>query len=138
MKKVFIAAFALISMSACAQKNDIPAAAKTAFAKAYPTVSKPTWEKEDGNFEASFEKDGQQLSVIYNAKGEMLESEVEIKVTDLPATVADYMKLHYKGITIKSAAKITKSNGTVNYEAGIKGKDVLFDAAGKFLKEAKD
>jgi hypothetical protein len=39
---------------------------------------------------------------------------------------------------VKETAKITKANGEVNYEVGIKGKDVLFDAKGKFLKEAKD
>lgn len=138
MKKVLFSFIILISATASAQSKGIPAAAKTAFAKSYPGVSKVTWEKEDGNFEASFEQNGNQLSVIYDVKGAVLESEAEIKITDLPASVTGYMKEHYKGIAIKSAAKITKANGTLNYEAGIKGKDVLFDVNGKFLKEAKD
>jgi hypothetical protein len=35
-------------------------------------------------------------------------------------------------------AKITKADGTVNYEAEVDGKDVIFNSIGKFLKEAKD
>ena len=66
------------------------------------------------------------------------ESEMEIKVADLPATVQAYMKEHYKGKTVKEGAKITKADGTVNYEAALGGKDVIFDANGKFLKEMKD
>jgi hypothetical protein len=48
------------------------------------------------------------------------------------------MKQHYPGIAIGEAARITKANGETNYEAEIKGKDVVFDAKGKFLKEEKD
>lgn len=138
MKKLFFPLFALLTISASAQKPNVPDAAKKAFAKSCPGISKVTWEKEDGNFEASFEQNGNQLSVIYDAKGAMLESEIEMKAADLPAGIIAYMKEHYKGVSIKSGAKITKANGTINYEAAIKGKDVLFDAGGKFLKEAKD
>jgi hypothetical protein len=31
-----------------------------------------------------------------------------------------------------------KANGEVNYEAEVPHKDVIFDANGKFIKEAKD
>lgn len=44
----------------------------------------------------------------------------------------------YKGKTIKEGAKITTADGTVNYEAEVDGKDVIFDTNGKFLKEVKD
>ena len=96
------------------------------------------WEKEDGNYEVTFVDKGKELSAVYNAKGILTESEHEIKVSELPAAVTAYMKDHYKGITVKGAAKITKADGSINYEAAIKGKDVLFDANGKFIKEAKD
>jgi len=50
----------------------------------------------------------------------------------------EYVKAHYKGATAKEAAKITKADGTVNYEAEVSKKDVIFDAKGKFIKEEKD
>ena len=68
----------------------------------------------------------------------MTESEMDIKVTDLPATVLAYVKERYKGKTIKEGAKITTIDSTVNYEAEVDGKDVIFYTNGKFLKEVKD
>ena len=131
---------AAIGFSACAQKIDaskVPAAVKAAFAKQYPGVT-VKWEKEDGKFEAGFKHNGSTMSALFEANGMMTESEMDIKVADLPASVLVYVKDHYKGKSIKEGAKITKADGTVNYEAEVDGKDVIFDANGKFLKEAKD
>jgi len=115
----------------------VPAAVKTAFAKAYPgTTAK--WEKEDGKFEANFKQSGNAISVLYEANGTMTESEIDIKVSELPAAILSYLKTHYKGKAIKEAAKITKADGTINYEAEVNGKDVIFDANENFLKEVKD
>lgn len=139
MKKILLALALIVTMAVIAQKNGVaPNAAKAAFTKAYPGAVKIKWEQEAGNYEVSFTLNGQECSAIYDPKGGLVESEQEIKVTDLPAVVSAYMKNHYKGVTVKGAAKITKADGTVNYEAEIKGKDVLFDANGKFLKEVKD
>ncbi len=142
MKKIIMMTVAAMSITfaASAQKlndADVPAAVKTSFAKKYPgSVAK--WEKEDAKYEAGFKKDGKTMSASFEASGTFTESEVDIKVADLPATVLTYVKEHYKGKTIKEGAKITKADGTINYEAEVDGKDVIFDAAGKFLKEVKD
>jgi len=138
MKKIFLAVAVLITVTVTAQKSGAPVAAKTAFAKAYPAATKVKWEKEDGNYEVSFVDKGNEMSAIYNADGVFQEIEHEMKVAELPAPVSAYMKEHYKGIVVKGAAKITKADGSINYEAAVKGKDVLFDINGKFIKEAKD
>lgn len=139
MKKILLALALIVTVAVIAQKKGgATDAAKAAFTKAYPGATKVKWEKEDGNFEVSFTLNGQEASAIYDAKGGLVESEQELKVTNLPAVITAYMREHYKGISVKGAAKITKAGGTVNYEAAIKGKDVLFDANGKFLKEVKD
>jgi|SRR5882724_3815290 len=114
-----------------------PAAAKASFEKAYPGVA-AKWEKEDGNYEASFSDKGQKMSAVYDGKGTLKETEVTIKASELPAGVAEYVKQHYKGAPIKEAAKITKANGTVNFEAEVNKMDVIFDAKGTFIKEEKD
>lgn len=142
MKKLMMmsALVAAIGFSACGQKLDaskVPAAVKAAFAKQYPGIT-TKWEKEDGKFEAGFKQNGNTMSALFEANGTMTESEMDIKVSDLPATVLAYVKDHYKGKTIKEGAKITKADGTVNYEAEVDGKDVIFDSNGKFLKEVKD
>jgi hypothetical protein len=138
-----LAAIAIVGTASTtqAQKLDaskVPATVKTAFTKKYPHVDNVKWEKEDGNFEAGFKENNQSMSTIFTPDGTLVESEVSIPVTSLPAAVTSYMKDHYKNVTVKEAAKITKASGEINYEAEIKGKDVIFDANGKFLKEAKD
>ena len=115
------AMFATIGFAACAQKLDaskVPVAVKAAFAKQYPgAIAK--WEKEAGNYEVNFKQNGSTMSALYDANGTMKESEMDIKVSDLPATVQAYIKEHYKGKTVKEAAIITKADGSVNYEAEI-------------------
>lgn len=129
-----------IVLSACGQKLDaskVPAAVKTNFEKQFPGAT-AKWEKEDGKFEVNFKHNGHEMSALFEENGTMTESEMEIKETELPAAVLAYVKEHYNGKKIKSAAKITKADGSVNWEANVNGKDAIFDANGNFLKEVKD
>ena len=142
MKKLLIA-FLLVCVSLLSTKaqkleaSKVPAPVKETFAKKYPGIT-PAWENENGKYEAGFKSKGQSMSALFAADGTMIESEVDIKVSELPASVLQYVKEHYKGAEIKEAAKITKVDGTVNFEAEVNKMDVLFDANGKFLKEVKD
>ena len=115
-----------------------PAVVKTAFEKAFPGATKTKWEKEDGNYEAGFTDKGNKMAAVYNPQGALQETEVMISISALPAGVTDYLKQHYKGETIHEAAKITKADGTINYEAEVSKKDVIFDTKGNFIKEEKD
>lgn len=115
-----------------------PAAAKTAFAKAFPGAEKAKWEKEKKGYEVEFTSGGKQMSAVYDKTGAIKETEEDIKPADLPAAVVSYVKAHYPKDSIKEAAKITLPNGTVNYEAEVNKKDLIFDAAGKFIREEKD
>ena len=142
----FLIVIALGISSAClAQKEEkegkkiaAPPAAKTALLKAFPGSSNIKWEKENGSYEAEFQQNGKKMSAEFDDKGTLLESELTIKTSELPAPALQYVKEHYKGASIKEAAKITKSNGEINYEAEVNKVDVIFDANGKFIKEAKD
>jgi Putative beta-lactamase-inhibitor-like, PepSY-like len=142
MKKymLMVAVIATISLSANAQKMAaarVPAAVKAAFAKQFVGAT-AKWEKEDGQYEAGFNMDGKEMSALFSTDGKMTESEVSMQPTELLTKILIYVKKNYKGKKIKTAAKITKADGTVNYEAEVNGVDVLFDANGKFLKEVKD
>jgi len=141
MKKLitFTACITAITFTAFAQKIDagkVPASVKTNFVKQYPGVA-TKWEKENGKYEASFKKDGNTMSALFEKNGTMTESETDIKVSALPAAVLAYVKANYKGKTVKEGAKITKADGTVMYEAEVDGKDVIFDSNGKFVKVMK-
>ena len=139
MKKTILLAVICIGISGIAfaqTKVLVPAEVLKAFKKSYPDVN-PKWENEHGKYEAGFKKDGHNMSLLYKADGTLEETEVAIPVTTLSPKIVKYVEEHQLG-KIKEAAKITKANGEVNYEAEVKSGDVLFDANGNFLKIAKD
>lgn len=120
------------------QEKDVPSPVKTAFQKNFPKVKVEKWEMEGSNFEIEFELNKTEQSVLFDAQGNLLETEVEIELNQLPKGVLEYVKANYKGKKVKEAAKITDAKGTVTYEAEIKGMDILFDITGKFIKEIKN
>lgn len=128
-----IALLLFVATTSWAQKlnaTKVPSAVKTAFSKTHSSISKVSWSKEDVNFEAEFTLNGKETSEVYSTNGTFLESEVEIKTSELPAAI----KMKLKDQKVAEAAKITKANDSVIYEAEVKGKDLLFDANGNSVK----
>ena len=113
---------------------DVPAAAKATVSKRYPDVKQVKWEKEDRNYEAGLTHNGKKLSLIIDAKGNILETETTIAESALPASVREYVAKHHTGKKIKEAAEIVDANGKKTYEAEVGGKDLLFDTNGQFIK----
>ncbi len=129
-----------ISISSRAQKikeSDVPGPVKTSFAKRYPGVVSQ-WEKEDQHYEAGFKMHGKTMSALFSNDGTLLETEITIKTQELPLPVVTYLNSNYKGRAISEAAKITKADGTVNYEAEVEMTDLIFDSIGHFLRKQKD
>lgn len=140
-KMFIVLAIAFSSCGAEAQEMksaDVPVAVKSAFEKLYPNVNDVDWEKEDANYEAGFEVNKNETSVVFDANGNLLETEVEIKTSELPQGVTDYVTKNHAGAKITEAAKITDADGTVTYEAEVGKSDLIFDANGKFIKEVKE
>jgi hypothetical protein len=156
MKKVISTAilFFAISMAVSAQnthKNDekehredqkqhvkVPAAVSAALMKKYPEASKVTWEKEAGNYEANWGgKDGEENSVQFTPAGNFVEIVKAIPVDQLPKPALEYIKMHYKNAKVKEAGMVTDAAGKTFYEAEVNGKDIVFDASGKFVKVEK-
>jgi hypothetical protein len=138
MKKfaILLCAIMLVAFT-YAQKvseNEIPLPVKSALLKSYPKAKGVKWEREDGRFEAAFEIEGSKYSLLIDVSGNILETETEIKVSDLPVRAKEYITKKYPGQKIKEAAKIVDSKGFVTYEAELKGRDLIFDSEGKFIK----
>ena len=139
MKKaslIIIGTLAVTSLFAQTKTNqNIPLNVKNAFAKQFPSVKNVKWNKEDSNFEASFDLNGLDNSALFNLDGNILETETEIK--DLPKDILAAVKAKYPNQKVLEIAKITNSKSVVTYEVEIKGKDLIFDSKGKFLEEIK-
>jgi actin-like ATPase involved in cell morphogenesis len=130
----FLAAGTLLS--ACQQKtgvSDIPGAVNEAFQKQFAGAKDVKWGREEGNFEVNFEQGEKEMSAVFTPSGVLDETEVEIKNNELPPAVVTYISHNYNSAEVEEAARITKANGEVLYEAEADGKDLIFDATGKFL-----
>jgi hypothetical protein len=141
MKKILLITLVFMNIHVSAQKisaSKVPALVKSAFARDYPKVSKVKWEKENGNYEANFTQNNTKMSATFEEHGGWLETETTIDVNSLPVSITDYVAKNYKGEKIKEAAKLKMANGDNNYEAEVKGMDLIFDTNGKFIKSAKD
>lgn len=112
--------------------------AKAGFESKFPGATNVKWEKEDNHFEVNFKQGGKEISALFGANGSLTETETAIAVTALPVSISKYLQQHYAGKKVKEAAKIVKADGTVNYEAEVDGKDLVFDNSGAFLNEIKD
>src|SRR5579872_6531160 len=131
-------ALCLVTGNAMAQRlkdSEVPAAVKTALMKRYPSATGVGWEKEKGNYEANWGgKSKEDHSVMFTPDGTFVEMVDAMPVSGLPAGVATYVKAHYPGAKITEAGKVTDAQGRTRYEAEVKGKDLLFDEKGAFVK----
>ncbi|MEJ7675574.1 MAG: PepSY-like domain-containing protein [Chitinophagaceae bacterium] len=127
-----------MSFSQKVKQAEVPAGVKQAFQKQFPNSKEVKWEKEQNNFEVNFEQNHQEMSALFNTSGVIEETEVEIKKSMLPSMALTYISKNYKGAKIKEAAMITKADGEVNYEAEVKGMDIIFTKDGRYIKTVKE
>jgi hypothetical protein len=154
MKKLFgiiTILFALPTLTFAQEKNEkkeekkemkskvnVPQVVKIALSKKYPNASKVIWETENGNYEANWGgKSGEDNSVQFTPDGQFIEIVKAIPINELPEPVILYVNKHYRGSKISEAGKVTDAAGKTSYEIEIKGKDVIFDENGKFIKSGK-
>lgn len=137
-KTIFFLLAAITCYAAHAQKlkeHEIPEQAKSALQKNYPSAQEVKWEKENDGYEASFKLKEAEYSIVVDQSGNITETEVEIKVDELPFEIMNYLIKNYPSQKVTEAARITKADGSVIYEAEMKNKELLFDATGKLLQE---
>ena len=136
IKSVIIVVALLLSTIAFAQKvkvTKVPEIVSKSLLSKYPNAKNIKWDKEENNYEASFENNKIENSVLFSANGKIIETEVEITVAQLPKSILNYIGKNYKDQKVKEAAKIISEKGIITYEAEIQGKDLFFDENGKLL-----
>ncbi|PKP22446.1 MAG: hypothetical protein CVU05_03960 [Bacteroidetes bacterium HGW-Bacteroidetes-21] len=137
-KLIFLTLIATTVSCAYSQKlkdNEVPALVKNKLTSVYPNLSDVKWEMEDGKYEAEFDVNKVETSVVIDATGNLLETETEIEPSALPQTIQTYCAQNVPGKKIKEAAKIVDAAGKISYEAEIDKADYLFDSAGNFIKK---
>lgn len=144
MKKiVYLSVIVVMGLSACGQagkSRQVPVNISEAFSKLHPSATILKWNDEPPIWEAKY-KDGEEKGAVsFNNKAEVTETELVISESQLPNAnaIPDYIKEHYPEEKIKGCEKITKQDGSNTYEIQITGKEIVFDAEGKYLSEEKD
>jgi len=146
---LFVCMVLVIGVSAMNQKDEkIPVVAKSGFAAKFPTAQKAKWSVEKpGEYEVEFTLNGVPTSVLVDAKGNLLETEAEIKESELPQAVKATIAKDFAGYKLDEIEKATDAKGVTTFEMeAAKGKEKLeisFDASGKLLgkeslKEGKE
>jgi hypothetical protein len=139
-KSIIVIALIMVSLVSFAQKTkdqNVPQVVKNALLQKFPKAKEIQWDKEGKNFEASFDLNNIDNSVLFSQDGKIVETEIEIKVTQLPKNALQYLNDNYKNQKVKEAAKIVTEKGNVIYEAEIKSEDLFFDENGNFIKRDK-
>ncbi len=147
MKKIFLfATAALTSLYACAQTAPKPVA--DAFAKKFAAATEVKWEQEGQEWEAEFKSNGAEMSASYDAAGKWLETETELKKSELPAELFKAVMLKFKGWDIEEVVKLDspdfkgfelqleKSNTTIEITA-TNGNDIVIKEVMVKEKEGK-
>ena len=137
MKKFIAIVFAVCSFNLAQAQQlksiEVPATVHSSFKKLYPTIKNVKWAKEGSNFEAEFDLGKIETTVVFDGNGSMVQTESEIKISELPTEATNYIATNLAGKKIKEAAKIVDVKGVITYEAEIEKVDYIFDVTGKFL-----
>ncbi len=134
---IIMAAFITQAQAQKVNAKDVPAPVTNAFNVSHPNQKDVDWSKDGKNYEAEFDMNKEDVSITYDVTGKLLDTEVEMAASALPASIQTYVVKHYKDHEIKEASKTTDFNGVVTYEAQVKGMDLIFDANGNFIKSVK-
>lgn len=119
------------------KEKDVPVAIKNSLVKNF-TTNRAEWNKEGANYEASFKEKGNEMSVVFDDAGNIVETEKEIKQNELPLPVQNVLKKDYKDYELEEIAVID-SKGTITYETELeRGKEsleIIFSADGKVISK---
>jgi len=132
MKKKFLMIMTTVLIYSCSFAGTPPSSVQKAFTTKFPTATKVSWGKEGAKeWEAEFTLDGKKVSANFAEDGTWLETEREIKVADLPKSVAAAVKSKYTNWTITEADKTETSKHGLIYEVDLKKGTEKKDAAFK-------
>lgn len=108
--KAILIAFFLVQKADAASMDPPPTKVETAFKEQFPSINDVKWAKGDNTFIAEFKENNSLMRVSFDTSGNVLESETEIDVKDLPEKVVLYVTTQDETAKILKAYKIVKTD----------------------------
>lgn len=146
MEKYFFIGFltflyANITMGQEIKPEQVPSNIISAFQNKFPKAKEIEWEMIKADFEVTFEIGEVEWSAKYDPSGKLIETEYEIKVSELPQKVRQSIENEYPKCKIKEAEKVTLADNSVVYEVEVKKDKKFYEVQvsidGKILKRSE-
>ena len=109
MKTLITVLCITVSVYTQAQKisaDKIPLAVSGNFQKQFPQAEKTQWEIDEKDYEVNFHLNKVEYSAKYNSTGAWLETEQEIKITELPENIQQTIKKEFGKAEKKNLVKL--------------------------------
>ncbi len=129
-----IATIAVASIGVYGQNVTPPKEVQDVFLKEFKTAQNVKWEQEENEWEAEFKVDGKEMSASYDNSGKWLETETQVKITDLSAEIHKAINLQFNGWEIEKIEGINKPdfNGyEIELENGETETEIIVSSAGE-------
>jgi hypothetical protein len=116
---------------------DIPLAIKAAFKRKFPLAEKVKWESGIGQFAAEFKLEKKAIAALFDDSGNLIETEENIGMAELPLAVQESVKLKYPGKKLKDLKKVIRNKNQHLFKIKINGSQVFFDVNGLEIPQEK-
>jgi hypothetical protein len=113
---------------------EVPAKIYKSFEKSHRDINPVDWSKTGDDYKASYNENDRNIVLIYAANGKLKETEKEISLSQLPATVLKYVNDNYPGGVVKRKVMITGLNGKSSYEVQVNQVDLAFNSKGMLVE----
>ncbi len=138
MKKlIFVLAIIGLALGSYAQNllpADVPEVVVKSFVKKNPKVEQVEWSKTGDFFKATFTDEDSGRSVYFDEAGKVKQSEMQVKVSQLPTPILKYVNDNHPTDVVKQSSKITTAKGKSTYLLKVKDSELVFDANGKYME----
>ena len=148
MKIIYIALLcsALMSITASAQNisaDKVPASVIKSFKAKFPSAENVKWELENKNeYEAVFKTKGVEQSASFEMNGKWMETETEMKISELSAEIQKSVTKNYAGYKIDEASKVESAQHGNCYEVKVeKAKEsfeVMMKSKGEIISKKSE
>lgn len=140
--KYLILAISAISLMSCSllpggeeiAETDVPSVVKNTFGNTFPQATEVEWETNQNNFEADFEVNNVDYSVVIDTTGNIVRQKHDITLKELPEAVTATIDHEFEDGKAEDAEKVEK-DGEIYYQVEIdkffNDEEVVFTADGQ-------
>lgn len=108
--------------------QQVPGSVMQAFQSKFPNATKAKWEMESADvYEVNFKMLRKKKSACFDRQGKWLETETEIKISELPKVVGQTLATQFPGYKIEEADRSETFDRGVIYEVVVEKREVSYE-----------